>query len=271
MKFVSWNIDSLNAALTSESNRAKMSREVLEKLKNYDIIALQETKLPVTGLSKALLDKLEEYFPGYLIGYSYSEPPARKGYSGVLTLSKIDSTFTNPKIGAPSTMDNEGRIVTLESDDFYFINVYTPNAGRDLKRLFERQEWDRVFKNYVKELDSKKPIIICGDLNVAHKEIDLNNPDGNHFTAGFTDEERKGFTELLNSGFVDTFRYIHGDVINIYSWWPQRIPASKIHNSGWRLDYFLVSNRIKDKVIKSEMIDSGDRQDHTPILLEIDL
>ena len=127
------------------------------------------------------------------------------------------------------------------------------------------------FKDYVKELDSKKPVIICGDLNVAHKEIDLNNPDGNHFTAGFTDEERKGFTELLNSGFIDTFRYIHGDVINIYSWWPQRIPTSKIHNSGWRLDYFLVSNRIKDKVIKSEMIDSGDRQDHTPILLEIDL
>ena len=167
-------------------------------------------------------------------------------------------------------MDDEGRILTLELDDFYLVNVYTPNAGDNLKRLPERQIWDGLFADYLKELDKDKPVISCGDFNVAHKEIDLANPNSNHMSAGFTDEEREGFTNLLNKGFVDTFRHIHGDIKDVYSWWAQRIKTSKINNSGWRIDYFLVSDRIKDKVIKSEMMDSGPRQDHTPIILEIE-
>ena len=176
-----------------------------------------------------------------------------------------------PRIGAPDTMDDEGRLLALEGDNFYFVNVYTPNAGDGLKRLRERQEWDKLYADYLAQLDRKKPVIACGDFNVAHKEIDLAHPDNNHMSAGFTDEEREGFTNLLGRGFIDTFRYVHGDVKNVYSWWGQRIRTSKINNSGWRIDYFLVSDRIKDQVKRSEMIDSGPRQDHTPILLEIDI
>ena len=168
-------------------------------------------------------------------------------------------------------MDDEGRLLVLESERFYFVNVYTPNAGDGLRRLRDRQEWDRCYADYLAGLDQKKPVIACGDFNVAHREIDLAHPENNHMSAGFTDEEREGFTNLLGKGFVDTFRYVHGDVKDVYSWWAQRIRTSKINNSGWRIDYFLVSDRIKDRVKKSEMIDSGSRQDHTPILLEIDI
>lgn len=175
------------------------------------------------------------------------------------------------RLGAPDTMDDEGRLLTLEFENFYFVNVYTPNSGDGLRRLAERQKWDALYADYLAELDSKKPVIACGDFNVAHKEIDLANPDSNHFSAGFTDEEREGFTKLLARGFTDSFRFVNGDVKDIYSWWGQRIKTSKINNSGWRIDYFLVSDRIKEKITKSEMIDSGPRQDHTPILLEIDL
>jgi exodeoxyribonuclease-3 len=166
-------------------------------------------------------------------------------------------------------MDHEGRMITLELDDFFFNLVYTPNAGDGLKRLSERQEWDIRYTEYLKSLDSIKPVIACGDYNVAHEEIDLANPAGNHMSAGFTDEERQGFSNLLDSGFTDTFRYIHGNVEKVYSWWAQRIKTSKINNSGWRIDYFLVSDRIAERVIKSEMMDSGERQDHAPIMLEI--
>jgi exodeoxyribonuclease-3 len=151
------------------------------------------------------------------------------------------------------------------------VNVYTPNAGDGLKRLKERQEWDQKYGDYLAKLDQKKPVIACGDFNVAHQEIDLANPASNHMSAGFTDEERAGFTNLLNRGFTDTFRHIHGDVKDVYSWWGQRIKTSKMNNSGWRIDYFIVSDRIKDKVTKSEMIDSGERQDHTPIVLEVEI
>ena len=176
-----------------------------------------------------------------------------------------------PRIGAPEPMDDEGRLLVLDCDAFYFVNVYTPNAGDGLKRLKERQEWDIRYADYLAGLDQKKPVIACGDFNVAHTEIDLAHPENNHMSAGFTDEERAGFTNLLDKGFTDTFRYVHGDVKNVYSWWAQRIRTSKTNNSGWRIDYFLVSDRIRDRVKRSEMMDSGPRQDHTPILLEIDL
>jgi exodeoxyribonuclease-3 len=176
-----------------------------------------------------------------------------------------------PKIGAPGTMDFEGRIITLEFEDFYFTQVYTPNAGEGLSRLRERQIWDIKYADYLEKLDEEKYVIATGDFNVAHREIDLAHPDRNRETAGFSDEEREGFTNLLKRGFTDTFRYIHGDIKGVYSWWSQLAKTSKVNNSGWRIDYFLVSNRIADKVLKSEMVDSGPRQDHTPILLEIDL
>lgn len=275
LKFISWNIDSLNAALTSASARAELSRAVLDTLKetDADIIAIQETKLPVTGPSKKHLEMLKTYFTGYKIAWVSSAPPARKGYAGTMILYKEEMAASHevPKIGAPDTMDDEGRLLTLEFDDFYFVNVYTPNAGDGLKRLSERQTWDALYADYLQMLDQKKPVIACGDFNVAHQEIDLAHPKTNHMSAGFTDEERAGFTNLLGKGFTDTFRYVHGDIKDVYSWWGQRIKTSKINNSGWRIDYFLVSDRIKDLVVKSEMIDSGARQDHTPILLEIDI
>ena len=199
--------------------------------------------------------------------------PARKGYAGTMFLYKKDlkPVVTIPVIGAPGTMDYEGRIITLEFDDFYLTQVYTPNAGDGLNRLEDRQIWDIKYADYLVELDKKKPVIATGDFNVAHKEIDLAHPNNNRNSAGFTDEERQGFTNLLERGFTDTFRYIHGDVPELYTWWAQRARTSKINNSGWRIDYWLVSYRIAESVIKSEMVDSGPRQDHTPILLEVNL
>ncbi|MCQ2507851.1 MAG: exodeoxyribonuclease III [Dorea sp.] len=274
LKFISWNIDSLNAALTSTSARALLSKAVLDTLKeeNADVIAIQETKLPVTGPSNKHMEELEKYFPGYQLAWLSSAPPAKKGYAGTMILYKegMNATVHTPRIGAPDTMDDEGRLLTLEFDNFYFVNVYTPNAGDGLRRLAERQIWDERYAEYLQKLDQKKPVIACGDFNVAHKEIDLAHPATNHMSAGFTDEERAGFTNLLEKGFTDTFRHVHGDIKNVYSWWAQRIKTSKINNSGWRIDYFLVSDRIKDQVVRSEMLSSGARQDHTPILLEIE-
>ena len=275
MKFISWNIDSLNAALTSDSARAILSKKVLEMIieHNPDIIALQETKLSSTGPTKKHFEILKDKFPEYEIVWNSSVEPARKGYAGTMFLYKNDlsPSVTFPTIGAPSTMDCEGRIITLEFDDFYLTQVYTPNAGDGLNRLEERQIWDEKYADYLAGLDKDKPVIATGDFNVAHEEIDLAHPDNNRQSAGFTDEERQGFTNLLAKGFTDTFRYIHGDVTGVYSWWAQRVKTSKINNSGWRIDYWLVSDRIADRVIKSEMIDSGQRQDHTPILQEINL
>lgn len=274
-KFISWNIDSINAALTSESARAVLSRNVLETIKEEDpdLIAIQETKLPATGPSKKHIEELKKYFPTYRIEWVSSMPPARKGYAGTMILCReeMEADKFSPRIGAPDTMDDEGRILTLEFADFYFVNVYTPNAGDGLKRLKERQEWDLKYADYLSELDERKPVIACGDFNVAHEEIDLANPAGNHRSPGFTDEEREGFTKLLSKGFVDTFRYVNGDVKDVYSWWAQRVKTSKINNSGWRIDYFLVSDRIKDRVLSSGMLDSGARQDHAPLSLEIEL
>ena len=275
MKLISWNIDSLNAALTGTSERAKLSRKVMSTIADIkpEVIALQETKLPSNGPTKQQLDILNSVLPQYEIVWNCSIEPARKGYAGTMFLYKnsLNPSVSFPKIGAPGTMDYEGRIITLEFADFYLTQVYTPNAGEDLGRLQERQLWDIKYADYLENLDKEKYVVAAGDFNVAHREIDLAHPDRNRNTAGFTDEEREGFTNLLQRGFTDTFRHLHGDVTGVYSWWAQRARTSKINNSGWRIDYWLVSDRIADRVLKSEMIDSGPRQDHTPILLEIDL
>ena len=275
MKFISWNIDSLNAALTGTSPRSDQSRKVIEKIaaQKPDFIAIQETKLGEAGLLPAHKAALQKYFPDYDYVYVSSVPPAKKGYAGTISFYKkgLAPAACFPKIGAPDTMDSEGRLITLEAPNFYFVQVYTPNSGDGLKRLCERQEWDKKYADYLCGLDAKKPVIACGDFNVAHAEIDLANPDSNHFSAGFTDEERADFTELLGRGFVDTFRKVHGDVKGAYSWWSQRITTAKANNSGWRIDYFLTSQRIADKVSRSEIMDSGARPDHAPLLMEIDL
>ena len=276
MKLISWNIDSLNAALTGESPRALLSRAVIDTLvsEDADIIAIQETKLSAAGPTKKHLEILLSYFPDYETTWRSSVEPARKGYAGTMFLYKKSlpsPIISYPEIGAPSTMDFEGRIITLEFDDFFVTQVYTPNAGDGLRRLEDRQGWDEKYALYLAELDSQKPVLATGDYNVAHKEIDLANPASNRQSPGFTDEERQGFTNLLAKGFTDTFRYLHGDVPHAYTWWAQRSKTSKINNTGWRIDYWLTSERLADKVSKSEMIDSGSRQDHTPIVLEISL
>jgi len=275
LRFISWNIDSLNAALTSDSNRAVLTRKVIDTIlaKDPDVIALQETKLPAKGPSKKHIEHLAEYFKGYSYNWRSSQEPARKGYAGTMFLykDKYSPEVFYPEIDAPDTMDLEGRIMTLDFGEFYLTQVYTPNAGDGLKRLKERQVWDEKYADYLQSLDKAKPVLATGDYNVAHKEIDLAHPQNNRRSAGFTDEEREGFTNLLNKGFTDTFRHVHGDVTGMYSWWAQRVKTSKINNSGWRIDYWLVSDRLANKVLKSEMLDSGERQDHTPTMLELDL
>ncbi|MBG9982413.1 exodeoxyribonuclease III [Aerococcaceae bacterium DSM 111020] len=275
MKIISWNIDSLNAALTSDSARAELSRKVLDTIDHHDpdVIAIQETKLSRTGPTKKHLSILEERVPHYTIHWNSSQEPARKSYAGTMFLVRetLNPEVHSVTIDAPDTMDAEGRVMTLEFENYYLTQVYTPNAGRDLVRLSLRQEWDIKYADYLERLDQNKPVIAMGDFNVAHHEIDLANPNNNRQSAGFTIEEREGFTNLLARGFVDTFRYLHGPIEGQYTWWSQLAKTSKINNSGWRIDYFIVSDRIKDRVQKSEMVDSGPRQDHTPILLEINL
>ena len=275
LKGISWNIDSLNAALTSESNRAVLSRDVLETIKkeNADIIAIQETKLPPNGLNAKQEDILKKYFPEYNCELVSSAPPAKKGYAGTMILYKkhLSAKKTIPVLNAPDTLDYEGRLLTLEFDNYYFVNVYTPNSGDGLRRLEERVAWDKLYANYVKDLSLHKPVIACGDFNVAYKEIDISNPNNNRNSAGFTDAERESFKGLLHSGFIDTFRYVNGDVESKYSWWSQIIKTSKANNSGWRIDYFLVSEDIVDKIKSSTMIDSGLRADHAPIMIELTL
>lgn len=275
MRLISWNIDSLNAALTGTSPRAEMTRGILTKLHDLDpdILAIQETKLPASGPSKKHQKLLAELFPEYTYVWRSSVEPARKGYAGTMYLYKkdLEPTVTYPEIGAPEPMDAEGRMITLEFPDFYVTEVYTPNSGTGLKRLDERQEWDQCYRTYLEKLDAQKPVLASGDFNAAYQEIDLKHPENNHHSAGFTDEERAGFGQLLGSGFVDTFRLLHGQVEGVYSWWAQRVRSAKANNSGWRIDYWLVSERLADKVTKSEMIDTGERADHCPILLEVSI
>ena len=272
-KFISWNIDSLNAALTGTSERSELTRNVLRTIasERADIIAIQETKLPEAGMNLSQMTALTDFFPDYEYVWVSSHEPARKGYAGTMALYRkgMDISASYPEIGAPSTMDSEGRIITLDLGDLYFNVVYTPNAGNGLKRLAERQEWDACYANYLAQLDKTKPVVACGDYNVAHEEIDLANPASNHQSAGFTDEEREDFSKLLGKGFTDSFRHVHGNVEGVYSWWAQRVRTSKINNSGWRIDYFLTSDRLADRILRSEMLDSGERKDHCPIVLEL--
>ncbi len=275
MKYISWNIDSLNAALTGDSERSAQSRAVLQGIaaERPDFIAIQETKLPPDGPSAAHTEALAAYFPDYGSVWASSCPPAKKGYAGTMSLYRkgLEVQADVPRIGAPDTMDSEGRIVTLDTPAFYLVNVYTPNSGDGLVRLSDRQMWDSCFTSYMRSLDGKKPVVACGDLNVAHEEIDLANPDSNHFSAGFTDEERRDFSALLEAGFVDSFRLLHGQQAGAYSWWSQRVKSSKANNAGWRIDYFLVSQRLAPAVKRSAMLDSGERRDHAPIVLELDV
>ncbi|MDF7668578.1 MULTISPECIES: exodeoxyribonuclease III [unclassified Lactobacillus] len=275
MILISWNIDSLNAALTGTSARAEETRKVLAKIhdENPDVIAIQETKLRATGPTKKHQEVLAAQFPEYDYVWRSSEEPARKGYAGTMYLYKKDLTpkITYPEIGAPEPMDHEGRIITLEFPEVFVTQVYTPNSGSGLKRLGERQLWDEKYVAYLQELDKKKPVLASGDYNVAHTEIDLKHPDNNHHSAGFTDEERVDFTKLLDAGFTDTFRKVNGNVEGVYSWWAQRVRTAKANNSGWRIDYWLASNRIADKVQNSEMMDTGARADHCPIIINIDI
>ncbi|WP_127837202.1 exodeoxyribonuclease III [Clostridium prolinivorans] len=249
MKFVSWNVNGLRACIN------KGFLDYFNKI-NADIFAIQESKL-----QKGQIDL---HLEGYYQYWNYAE---RKGYSGTAIFTKKEPISVSYGIGIEEH-DKEGRVITLEYEDFYFITVYTPNSKENLARLDYRMVWEDEFRNFLKNLEKKKPLIICGDLNVAHNEIDLKNPNNNRKNAGFTNEERGKFTELLNAGFIDTFRYLYPDKEGIYSWWSYRFNARK-NNSGWRIDYFLVSEALKDRIIDSQIHTEVLGSDHCPVVLEI--
>lgn len=270
MQFISWNIDSLNAAIQHKSPRGEMTWSTLVEIAAMepDVLAIQETKSPITGMTGPQEKVIKELFPDYHIYQNTSTE--RKGYSGTMMLSKIAPiNVTTPSIDAPEGMDTEGRILTLEFENAFVSTVYTPNSGRELARLENRQNWDKQYQAYIESLDANKPVIFSGDMNVAHESIDLKNPKANRRSAGFTDEERAGFTSLLSAGFVDTFRYQHPDTIEAYSWWAQMSKTSKINNTGWRIDYYLVSERLAENIDETGMLDTGDRQDHAPVKLSL--
>lgn len=268
MKFISWNIDSINAAVEHKSTRGEMTWQVLQDIaaQQPDVLAIQETKLKATGLTKKQATALDELFPGYHRYLRMST--GRSGYSGTMMLSRQEPiSVTLPEIGAPGEMDIEGRVITLEFENTYVSTVYTPNSGSSLARLDDRQAWDDAYRAYIQQLDAQKPVIFSGDFNVAHQEIDLKNPKSNHKKAGFTDEEREHFGRLLDAGFTDTFRYLHLEESGVYTWWAQISKTSKINNSGWRIDYYLTSNRLANQLSELSVIDTGARQDHAPIML----
>ena len=250
MKLVSWNVNGLRAIYK------KGFEESFKKL-DADIFCIQETKMQE--------GQIELDLQGYYQYYNYAE---RKGYSGTAIFTKKEPLKVSYGIGIEEH-DKEGRVITLEFDKFYMVNCYTPNSGRELARLEYRMTWEEAFKKYLIELDKQKPVIICGDLNVAHTEIDLKNPKSNRKNAGFTDEERSKIEELLNSGFTDSFRKMYPDKEGAYTWWSYMFNA-RANNAGWRIDYFLVSDRIskniKDAYIYSEIMGS----DHCPVGLEIE-
>ena len=248
MKLVSWNVNGLRAAL--KKGFVESMREL-----DPDIIGIQETKMQ-PGQAEVDLPEYEEYFNSAI----------RKGYSGTAVFSKHKPINVTHNFGE---YDDEGRTLVCEFEDFYFVTVYTPNSKRELERLDYRMDWEDAFKDYMIELDKKKPVIICGDLNVAHKEIDLKNPKTNRRNAGFTDEERGKFGKLLDAGFTDTFRHLYPDQEGIYSWWSYRFNARK-NNAGWRIDYFLVSDRIADKIKGAKIHTDIMGSDHCPVSLEIE-
>jgi len=250
MKLISWNVNGLRAVYK------KGFIDIFKSL-DADIFCIQETKMQE--------GQIELDLEGYYEYYNYAE---RKGYSGTAIFTKKEPISVSYGMEIEEH-DKEGRIITLEFEKFYMVNCYTPNSGRELARLDYRMVWEEAFRGYLKQLDTKKPVIICGDLNVAHTEIDLKNPKSNRKNAGFTDEERGKIDKLLNSGFTDTFRSIYPDKEGCYTWWSYMFNA-RANNAGWRIDYFLVSDRIskniKDAYIYSEIIGS----DHCPVGLEME-
>ena len=251
MKFVSWNVNGLRACVT------KGFEEIFNNL-DADFFCLQETKMQH--------GQLDLQFPGYESYWNYAE---KKGYSGTAIYTKHKPLSAAYGIGIEEH-DTEGRVITLEYDKFYMLTGNTPNAQDELKRLDYRMEWEDAFRNHLVNLDKKKPVIVCGDMNVAHKEIDLKNPKTNRRNPGFTDEERGKFTPLLESGFTDTFRHFFPDTEGIYSWWSYRFQA-RSKNIGWRIDYFLSSSRLDDKLVSAAIHTEILGSDHCPVEGVIDL
>ena len=251
VKMVSWDVNGLRACVT------KGFVDIFNKL-DADIFCLQETKLQEGQIDLPL--------EGYYQYWNYAE---KKGYSGTAIFTKKEPLAVTNGIGIDEH-NTEGRVITLEFEDFFFVTCYTPNSQNELKRLDYRMKWEDDFREYLLRLNKKKPVILCGDLNVAHNEIDLKNPKTNRKNAGFSDEEREKMTTLLNSGFTDSFRYLYPDKEGIYSWWSYRFNARK-NNAGWRIDYFITSDSIKDKIIDSKIHTDIMGSDHCPVELDIDL
>ena len=249
LKFVSWNVNGI---------RACVQKGFLDSFKEMDadIFCLQETKMQA--------GQLELELPGY---YQYWNYAVKKGYSGTAIFTKKEPLSVAYGIGIEEH-DQEGRVITLEFDDFYFITVYTPNSQNELARLPYRMTWEDAFLAYLKKLEEKKPVIFCGDFNVAHKEIDLKNPKTNRKNAGFTDEEREKFSVLLENGFIDTYRYFYPEQEGIYSWWSYRFKARE-KNAGWRIDYFVVSECLKERLVDAKIHTEVMGSDHCPVELEI--
>ncbi len=251
MKLISWNVNGLRACM-------KKGFEDFFKEVDADIFCVQETKL-----QEGQIDFCPE---GYECYWNYAE---RKGYSGTAVFTKKKPLEVIFGIGIDEH-DHEGRVITLEYEDFYFVTVYTPNSQSELARLSYRMWWEDAFRDYLKELDAHKPVIVTGDMNVAHEEIDLKNPKTNRKNAGFTDEERDKFSELLAAGFVDSFRYFYPDKTDAYSWWSYRFKARE-KNAGWRIDYFVVSDRLKEQMKDALIYKEVMGSDHCPVGLEIDI
>lgn len=247
MKFISWNVNGLRAC------EGKGFSDIFKQL-DADFFCLQETKMQE--------GQLDLQFDGYESYWNYAE---KKGYSGTAIFTRHKPLGVTYGLGIDEH-DHEGRVITLETEDFYLITVYTPNSQDGLRRLEYRMKWEDDFREYINKLDTLKPVIVCGDMNVAHKEIDLKNPKTNRNNAGFTDEEREKFTVLLNSGYTDTFRYLYPDKEGAYSWWSYRFRARE-KNAGWRIDYFIVSNRLADKIKSAGIHNDIFGSDHCPVEL----
>lgn len=250
-RFISWNVNGLRAC------RDKGFTEFFNSI-DADAFCLQETKLSEGQIDLSL--------PGYLQYWNYAE---KKGYSGTAIFTKDEPLSVTYGLGIEEH-DHEGRVITLEYPDFYLITVYVPNSKEDLSRLEYRMRWEDDFLAYVKKLEADKPVIYCGDLNVAHKEIDLKNPKTNHHNAGFTDEERAKFDAVVNNGLIDTFRFFYPDLKDAYSWWSYRFQARQ-KNAGWRIDYFVVSESLKDKLKEAKIHNEIFGSDHCPVELDIDI
>ena len=252
MRFVSWNVNGLRACIQ------KGFLDFFHSI-DADFFCLQETKLQDGQIALELPS-------GYQQWWAYAE---KKGYSGTAIFSKHVPLSVKIGLGVEE-LDTEGRLITLEYADFYLVTCYTPNAQRELARIDHRMRWEAAFAEYLAALDKKKPVIICGDLNVAHQEIDLKNPSSNRGNAGFSDQERNSFSNLLARGFTDTFRHLNPDATGVYTWWSYMYNARK-NNAGWRIDYFLVSNRIAEKIIATPIYSDVLGSDHCPVGLEISL